>query len=63
MKTFSLVIKKSSNRLQQTSGQSVEKGKILYFGLARSLIRHFISPNQDDLSDSAWTFFSSLQIR
>ena len=28
----------------------VEKGKISYFGLARNLIRHLISPNQDDLS-------------
>ena len=34
----------------------VEKGKISYFGLARNLIRHLISPNQDDLSYSARTF-------
>ena len=34
----------------------VEKGKILYFGLARNLIRHLISPNQDDLSYSTRTF-------
>ena len=32
------------------------RGKISYFGLARNLIRHLISPNQDDLSYSARTF-------
>ena len=36
----------------------VEKRKILYFGLARNLIQHWISPNQDDLSYSARTFIS-----
>ena len=36
----------------------VEKRKISYFGLARNLIRHLISPNQDDLSYSAQTFIS-----
>ena len=36
----------------------VEKRKISYFGLARNLIRHLISPNQDDLSYSARTFIS-----
>ena len=40
----------------------VEKGKISYFDLARNLIRHLISPNQDDLSYSAWTFISGHQI-
>ena len=40
----------------------VEKGKISYFGLARNLIRHLISPNQDDLSYSSRTFISSHQI-
>ena len=30
--------------------------EILYFGLVRNLIWHLISPNQDDLSYSAWTF-------
>ena len=30
--------------------------KISYFGLARNLIRHLISLNQDDLSDSSQTF-------
>ena len=40
----------------------VEKGKISYFGLARNLIRHLISPNQDDLSYSPWTFISGHQI-
>ena len=33
-----------------------------YFGLARNLIQHLISPNQDDLSYSARTFFSWQQI-
>ena len=37
---------------------SVEKRKISYFGLARYLIQHWISPNQDDLSHSARTFIS-----
>ena len=36
----------------------VEKRKISYFVLARYLIQHWISPNQDDLSHSARTFFS-----
>ena len=36
----------------------VEKGKISYFGLANNLIRHLISPNQDDLSYSTRTFIS-----
>ena len=36
----------------------VEKRKISYFGLVRNLIQHWISPNQDDLSYSAQTFFS-----
>ena len=34
----------------------VGERKISYFGLARNLIRHLISPNQDDLSYSARTF-------
>ena len=40
----------------------VEKGKFSYFGLARNLIWHLISPNQDDLSYSARTFISGHQI-
>ena len=40
----------------------VEKRKILYFGLARNLIQHWISPNQDELSYSARTFISGEQI-
>ena len=32
--------------------------EISYFDLARNLIRRFISPNQDDLSYSAWAFLS-----
>ena len=36
----------------------VEKRKISYFVLARNLIQHWISPNQDDLSHSARTFIS-----
>ena len=39
----------------------VEKRKISHFGLARNLIQHLISPNQDDLSYSAQTFISGLQ--
>ena len=37
---------------------TVEKRKISYFGLARYLIQHWISPNQDDLSYSARIFIS-----
>ena len=37
---------------------TVEKRKISYFVLARYLIQHWISPNQDDLSHSARTFIS-----
>ena len=36
----------------------VERRKILYFGLARNLSQHLISPNQDDLFYSARTFIS-----
>ena len=39
----------------------VEKRKISYFVLARYLIRHRISPNQDDISHSARTFISGYQ--
>ena len=45
-----------------TEYMCVEKGKISYFGLARNLIRHLISPNQDDLSYSSQTFISGHQI-
>ena len=41
---------------------TVEKRKISYFGLARNLIQHLISPNQDDLSYSPRTFISGQQI-
>ena len=44
------------------SGGTVEKRKISYFGLARNLIRHLISTNQDDLTYSARTFISGHQI-
>ena len=37
---------------------AVEKWKISYFVLARNLIQHWISPNQDDISYSARTFIS-----
>ena len=37
---------------------TVEKRKISYFVLARYLIQHWISPNQDDISYSARTFIS-----
>ena len=37
---------------------TVEKRKISYFALARYLIQHWISPNQDDISHSARTFIS-----
>ena len=40
----------------------VEEGKFSYFGLARNLIRHLISPNQDDLSYLSRTFISGHQI-
>ena len=36
----------------------VEKRKISYLVLARNLIQHWISPNQDDISYSARTFIS-----
>ena len=39
----------------------VEKRKISYFVLARYLIQHWISPNQDDLSYSARTFIFGYQ--
>ena len=42
-------------------GTFVEKGKISYFGLARNLIQHLISPNQDDLSYSARVFLYGQQ--
>ena len=48
-----------------TQGHSlpiVEKRKIAYFGLVRNLIRHLISPNQDDLFYSPRTFISGHQI-
>ena len=41
--------------------ERVEKRKISYFVLARYLIRHRISPNQDDISHSARTFISGYQ--
>ena len=47
-----------SKLLNSLNYQSVEKRKISYFGLARNLIQHWISPNQDDLSYSARTFIS-----
>ena len=43
-------------------GKVVEKRKISYFGSAHNLIRHLISPNQDDLSYSARIFISGHQI-
>ena len=43
---------------QNQNYQSVEKRKISYFVLARYLIQHWISPNQDDISYSAQTFIS-----
>ena len=39
-------------------GEGVEKRKISYFVLARYLIQHWISPNQDDLFHSTRTFIS-----
>ena len=39
----------------------VVEGKISYFGLARNLIRHLISPNQDDLFYSARAFLYGQQ--
>ena len=46
----------------QIPEEPVEKRKISYFGLARNLIWHLISTNQDDLSYSAQTFISAHQI-
>ena len=40
----------------------VEEGKISYFGLARNLIRHLISRNQNDLSNSTRIFHFRLEI-
>ena len=48
----------SAIRVTSSIKAFVEKRKISYFGLARNLIRHSISPNQDDLSYSARTFIS-----
>ena len=45
-----------STLLVQVCVVFVEKRKISYFSLARNLIRHLISPNQDDLSYSSRTF-------
>ena len=47
-----------TNKLWLVLKRFVEKRKISYFGLARNLIQHWISPNQDDLSYSARTFIS-----
>ena len=41
---------------------TVEKRKISYFGLARNLIQHLISTNQDDLSYSARALISAHHI-
>ena len=38
--------------------QTCSGRKILYFGLARNLIRHLISPNQDELSYQPGPFFT-----
>ena len=51
------------NPPRQTAPRSICSGREnSYFGLARNLIRHLISPNQDDLSYSARTFISGHQI-
>ena len=47
----------SSTQLQMCT-EGVEERKISYFVLARNLIQHWISPNQDDLSYSTRTFIS-----
>ena len=44
--------------LKYSCSTIIEKRKISYFVLARNLIQHWISPNQDDLSYSARTFIS-----
>ena len=36
------------NKETKPNHNIVEKRKISYFGLARNLIQHWISPNQDD---------------
>ena len=57
----SIRIKKKKKDIR-VSVTVVVEGKISYFGLARNLIRHLISPNRDDLSYSARNFFSGQQI-
>ena len=52
---------KKDNPTTFSTVYTVEKGKISYFGLARNLIRHLISPNRDDLSYSARIFISGQQ--
>ena len=47
-----------NNNNKYISVDIVEKRKISYFVLARNLIQHWISPNQDDLSYSDRTFIS-----
>ena len=49
---FEGIIKKRTGNMMYCSGK-----KISFFGFARNLIRHLISPNQDDLSYSSRTSF------
>ena len=59
--SFERVDEVSSVRAMLSTFWLVEKRKISYFVLARYLIQHWISPNQDDLSHSARTFISGWQ--
>ena len=62
-KTLPLAQTAFSDLLRETkkNDKPVEKRKISYFVLARYLIQHWISPNQDDLSHSPRTFISGYQ--
>ena len=55
-----MVFSSDGSGLLKSNGVVVE-GKISYFGMARNLIRHLISPNQDDLSYSARAFLYGQQ--
>ena len=57
-------VNRREERMRKGGGGGEQEGErcsgreISYFGLARNLIRHLISPNQDDLSYSARAFLS-----
>ena len=53
-----MMLYKNTKAMVRSLDGDVEKRKISYFVLARYLIQHWISPNQDDISYSARTFIS-----